>query len=679
MKNLAAAVRDGIVLLDPVASDLNDVLAQVVTSCSSQGIIPAELQDQVVQTLLDREERGATGIGHGVGVPHAYVDGITETTIVFVRLKRPIDVGGSDHQATRYLFVLLGPTGQVDIHLNTLATIARAVSDNDVRYDLGNAQSSEDVVKALGDFQKRQAPPEPKEEELSDGLKYSGRIAGGFFNDIKRRLPHYASDFTDGLHVKSVTATLFLFFACLAPAVTFGGLMYGVTGGQMGATEMLLATAGCGIVYALISGQPLIILGGTGPLLIFTGILYTMCERNGIDFLPVYAWVGLWTALLMVILALTDASCWISKFTRFTDEIFAGLISLIFIVEAVKSIMGYIRNARSDEIAHDVAFLSIIMALGTFIVAMMLSSFRKSRYLFPAVREFLSDFGPTLAVLLMLGFGMLFPAVTPEPLKVPNEFGPTIERGWLIPFTSAPKWIWFASVGPALLAAVLIYLDQNITARLVNNRDHMLHKGEGYHLDLAVVGVLTGICSVLGLPWLVAATVRSLNHVRALATVEDTITPSGDRRDEIVHTRENRVTGLAVHLLIASTLFFLPQLQFIPNAVLYGLFLYMGIVSISGNQLFERVGLWLMDSNLYPKTHYIRNVPIKVIHIFTAVQVSCLAVLWVVKASVVGILFPLFIALLVPVRMFLGKVLDPAHVDALDAEQLPEEEDAEWV
>ena len=74
-----------------------------------------------------------------------------------------------------------------------------------------------------------------------------------------------------------------------------------------------------------------------------------------------------------------------------------------------------------------------------------------------------------------------------------------------------------------MLVTVLVFLDQNITARLVNSPDNNLQKGESYHLDLGVVGLLVGACSVFGLPWLVAATVRSLNHVRSLATTEEVV------------------------------------------------------------------------------------------------------------------------------------------------------------
>ncbi len=87
-----------------------------------------------------------------------------------------------------------------------------------------------------------------------------------------------------------------------------------------------------------------------------------------------------------------------------------------------------------------------------------------------------------LALVLMILFGMLFTAVKPEPLDVPLSFGTTTGRDWLVPLTNAPVWVLFAAAGPALLASILIYLDQNITARLINSPDHKLKKGEAYHL-----------------------------------------------------------------------------------------------------------------------------------------------------------------------------------------------------
>lgn len=680
MENLAEAIQDGVILLDSDSHDMDDVLLEVVEKCVQAEIVPTSVQEQVLDTLRNREALDSTAIGRGVAIPHAYVPGVTRSAVAFVRLKYPVDVRAIDGEPAKFLFILLGHTGQVDAHLKTLASIALAMSDNELRFELREAGSAERVVEAFERFRESQFPDDLQDkDETSESLRSTGRLAGGLQQDLQRRLPHLLSDFTDGLHLKSLTATIFLYFACLVPAVLFGGLMDNATGQQIGIVEMMVATAGCGIIFSLISGQPLIILGGTGPLLVFTGILFQLCRSLNISFLETYAWVGLWTALFTIALAVTDASCLIRLFTRFTNEIFAALISMIFIVEAATKIVRYINEAHAESTARDVAFFSLIMATGTFIAATVLTRLRKSRYLVPQAREFLADFGPTMAVILLLWFGSLFPDVKPETLQVPNSFGPSTNRSWLIPLFNAPVWVWFAAAGPAMLATVLVYLDQNITARLVNNPDHRLQKGEGYHLDLIVVGTLAGLCSVIGLPWLVAATVRSLNHVRALASVEERITPNGERRDEIVHVNETRLTGLVVHILIAASLFLLPKLQAVPEAVLYGLFLYMGIVSLAGNQFFERIGLWLMDSDLYPRTHYIRKVPMKTINRFTLLQVVCLGILWLVTVSPVGILFPMLIAMLVPVRLLAPRCFAPEHLAVLDTEQRPEEEETDWV
>lgn len=115
-------------------------------------------------------------------------------------------------------------------------------------------------------------------------LTYTGRLGGGLRADVQRKLPSYVSDFKDGLHSKVSASVSFLFFACLANAIAFGGLTSVMTHGEIGIVEMIVATAIGGILFALMSAQPLTILGGTGPIVIFTGLLYTMCQRFDLPF-----------------------------------------------------------------------------------------------------------------------------------------------------------------------------------------------------------------------------------------------------------------------------------------------------------------------------------------------------------------------------------------------------------
>ena len=92
---------------------------------------------------------------------------------------------------------------------------------------------------------------------------------------------------------------------------------------------------------------------------------------------------------------------------------------------------------------------------------------------------------------------------------------------------------------PALLLTVLLFMDQQITSVIVNRKEHKLkvsfymykfsshfyQKGGGYHLDMLVVGVMMGVCSLLGLPWCVAATVLCLGHVDSLKKDSESTAP----------------------------------------------------------------------------------------------------------------------------------------------------------
>ena len=206
----------------------------------------------------------------------------------------------------------------------------------------------------------------------------------------------------------------------------------------------------------------------------------------------------------------------------------------------------------------------------------------------------------------------------------------------------------------------MVWFNQNITARLINSPDNKLLKGPAYHWDIAVMGSLLGLMSMFGLPWVVGAVVRSLNHVKSL-----------DRSDQGLGVLENRISNMSINGLIGVSLLMLPLLAYIPMSVLFGVFLFMGVGTLGGNQFADRLRLWFMDPERYPETHYLRAVPKRIIHLFTGVQLVCLALLWIVKSSAIGIAFPFFVAMLVPVRMALGRWMNPEHIALLDGDETP--------
>ena len=88
----------------------------------------------------------------------------------------------------------------------------------------------------------------------------------------------YVSDFKDAISLQCLGTFIFMYFVYLTNTIFFGGLLGILTHNNMGVVETIVSAALCGIVYATFSGQPLIVLGSTGPLLVFEVILLEGCE-----------------------------------------------------------------------------------------------------------------------------------------------------------------------------------------------------------------------------------------------------------------------------------------------------------------------------------------------------------------------------------------------------------------
>ncbi|GLD59248.1 sodium-driven chloride bicarbonate exchanger-like isoform X1, partial [Lates japonicus] len=238
-------------------------------------------------------------------------------------------------------------------------------------------------------------------------------------------------------------------------------------------------------------------------------------------------------------------------------------------------------------------------------------------------------------------------------------------RGWLMdPLGGNPWWTLLVAALPALLCTILIFMDQQITAVIINRKEHKLKKGCGYHLDLLVVAVMLGVCSIMGLPWFVAATVLSISHVNSLK-VESGCSAPGEQ-PKFLGIREQRVTGFMIFVLMGCSVFMTSVLKFIPMPVLYGVFLYMGVSSLKGIQFFDRIKLFGMPAKHQPDLIYLRYVPLWKVHIFTLVQLTCLVLLWVIKASAAAVVFPMMVLALVFVRKLLDFFFTKRELSWLD-------------
>ncbi|XP_035906905.1 sodium-driven chloride bicarbonate exchanger isoform X7 [Anopheles stephensi] len=685
------------------------------------------------------------------------VDFLDKTLSAFLRLNSASVMGDLTEVPvpTRFIFILLGPPGSHGSFHEIGRAMATLMSDEIFHEVAYRAKKREHLLAGIDEFldavtvlppgewdpsirieppaaipsqEVRKRPPEknPKEEideELEEqrqreeaGLSRTGRLFGGLVNDLKRKAPFYLSDFKDGLSMQCVASWIFLYFACLSPIITFGGLLGTATGNNIAAMESLVSGFVCGIGYGFFSGQPLTILGSTGPVLVFETIVYEFCLKVGWDYLTFRFWIGTWISIILVVLVAVDASALVCYITRFTEENFACLIAVIFIYKAIenvfhigqeyplntaggkmdcsclppvgqeltseavhawsqynlrtcKSLNGTLAGADCDkpEFVSDVFLMSIVLFLGTYIISVILKDFKNALFFPSVVRQFISDFSVTIAIFSMTLLDFFTHVATPK-LDVPSEFKRTIpDRGWIImPFhESNPAWSSALAILPALLGTILIFMDQQITAVIINRKEHKLTKGCGYHLDLFVLSCLIQICTIMGLPWFVAATVLSINHVNSLKKESETAAPG--EKPQFIGVREQRVTHILIFLMIGCSVLLTPLLSHIPMPVLYGVFLYMGVSALKGLQFFDRLLIMLMPAKYQPDYMFLRQVPIRRVHLFTMIQLACFAVLWLIKSfSITSILFPLMLVVMIGVRKSLDYIFTKRELKILD-------------
>jgi len=690
------------------------------------------------------------------------VDFLEKPFSAFIRLQEAAILGDLTEVPvpTRFLFIMLGPCGKLSTYHEIGRSVATIMSDevfHDVAY---KAKQRDHLLAGLDEFldavtvlppgewdpsirieppqnipsQEGRKHPNEKEEQVNEeeeeaksreesGLVRSGRFFGGLINDIKRKKPWFPSDFKDALSLQCIASYFFIYFACLTPIITFGGLLGDATGNNMASMESLVSGLIVGVTYGLFSGQPLTILGSTGPVLVFETIVYQFCQNQEWDYLSFRLWIGIWIGVILLVMVATDASFVVCYITRFTEENFATLIAVIFIIKAIEKVIhiedkypmtetpcfcdptdkslasGWNQNMSliSPSPGHDGdhhceftmningvdkviqgttsigcyyvenAFLmSVLIFIGTYLISSNLKQFKFTNFFPIKVRSYISDFAVVIAIFSMTLTDMLMGIDTPK-LSVPSRFAPTLEsRGWVIPpFNGNPVWSSVIAIIPALLGSILIFMDQQITAVIVNRKEHKLIKGCGYHLDLLIVALLIMVCSIIGTPWFVAATVLSINHVRSLQRESESAAPG--EKPSFLGIREQRVTHVFIFLTIGLSVFMTPILSKIPMPVLYGVFLYMGIASLNGLQFYDRILLMFMPKKYQPDYPYLRHVPMKRVHFFTAIQVGCFAALWLVKSfSQTSILFPLMLVIMIVVRKGLDFVFSKRELQVLD-------------
>jgi solute carrier family 4 anion exchanger 2 len=333
------------------------------------------------------------------------------------------------------------------------------------------------------------AADDDEKKPHDDPLKKTGRLWGGMINDLKRRLPMYKSDIKDGLNSETLAATMFLYFAGLATAITFGGLIGDKTQSLVGISETLVSACFVGMIFHAFASQPLVFVGTTGPLILFDEALINFCDSMGLSFLTIRVYVGMWLSIIALTMSAFEGSVYVRFFTRFTQEIFSALITLIYIVEtALKLVYTYKRHPLHAEYVYkdmsplntttiaplpmlnevdanltetvtesaatttlasivtditdnlnllipwdkkgmlnqpNTALFCTCLTLGTFVCAYSLKIFRNSKFLGRNARRQIGDFGVPISIAIFVALAYSLPQVYTDKLNVPDGISPS--------------------------------------------------------------------------------------------------------------------------------------------------------------------------------------------------------------------------------------------------------------
>ncbi|CAF0950746.1 unnamed protein product [Rotaria sordida] len=644
---------------------------------------------------------------------------ILKRHVAIARLKNPCNLGRNCQEA-RFIVFILSPMKEKGTKnfLETGRTFATIFADIELRAKLLKAATQQEFISIIDKHTDnlmeqqtaltRSSLPDPFDDintnaETSKDKIYYFPIPSDICMDLSRRLPHYLSDYYDIFQThrgpqKVLSTAVFLYFACLLPSIAFGVLNSQATNNQISVPKAVASQCLGGIFFSIFAGQPLIVVMTTAPLTLYVKVIYTLCYWYELDFRQTYALVGLWNSFFLILYSIFGVSKIMKWSTRSTEEIFALFVSIAFLVDASRHIYknfsltySTVACEQHDEYwekyeinksammnltgeflqkpcLRDSSLLYLLLALGTVWLGTFLYKFKQTPYLTSAKRELLTDYALPVSVIIMSLIGsILF-----NQINLPSF---TMDSGHIFVMVKFKSINIKQIIGTGVLGfslSLLMFLDQNIAGAINITNEKFLYrlkKGKAFHVDLFVIAILNGLLSLFGLTWMHGALPLSPLHVKVLADTEERV-EQGHIQSVIVKVRETRLTALISHIFIGMSLLMRHVLKGIPMPVLDGLFLYLALTSLDGNQFFERVTLFFTEQAAYPPNHYIRQVPQRKIHLFTFLQLIQLSILCILGFSPIlytKLILPIWLVAMVAFRYrILPKIIATKYLRALD-------------
>ncbi len=143
------------IITDLRATNRWEAIDELITNLVNTGKIKPEHQEAIAAVVKKREASMSTGIGFGIGIPHASTDLIQEVVGALGRSRSGVTFDALDNQPVNLVMLFLVPQGQFQKHLHTLANIAKLLHKADFRQALEQAPDADAMLKIIRDQGKK--------------------------------------------------------------------------------------------------------------------------------------------------------------------------------------------------------------------------------------------------------------------------------------------------------------------------------------------------------------------------------------------------------------------------------------------------------------------------------------------------------------------------------------------
>lgn len=147
--SLAELLSQGRIYIGITGDSKPEILQKMINILAERGVVHSP--EALLAEFMERENKGSTGIGNGIAIPHVRSDQVTELEYVFANSQEGVDFESLDGELVHILFLMVAPAGSHGIHIKALARISRILNDELLRARLRKAGTAEDVVQLISE------------------------------------------------------------------------------------------------------------------------------------------------------------------------------------------------------------------------------------------------------------------------------------------------------------------------------------------------------------------------------------------------------------------------------------------------------------------------------------------------------------------------------------------------